>query len=271
MLKPATAAYFTEYIESHQHPTNRLTHKIAIPVIVLHVMAMLDWVRLLDVAWLPGGALTLGEVVFAAVAVWYLRMEVKLGLLVLLFAAACIPLGRLLPWPVVVGLAVLGWVVQLAGHVIWEKKSPSFLTNLAHALVGPMFLAAMLTRDVRPDGNGSLKVVGISPGDPVFASFAEFWPFYLSEHSNRTNRVLHFVGSTLGLVQIVIGAFTGHLLLVGAGIATGYGFAWFGHFVIERNRPASFRYPLWSFIADWKMWALMLTGRLGVEQPRRAS
>ncbi|HEX8820976.1 MAG TPA: Mpo1-like protein, partial [Archangium sp.] len=65
MLKPQTQALFDEYISSHQHPTNRLTHKVAIPLIVLHIVAMLDWVRLVSVPLLPGGSLTLAFVAWA--------------------------------------------------------------------------------------------------------------------------------------------------------------------------------------------------------------
>jgi len=147
MLKPHTQALFDEYIASHQHPTNRLTHKVAIPVIVLHIVAMLDWVRLVSLPLLPGGSLTLAHVAWVLASVWYLRADAKLGAIVSAAAALCIPLGRLLPVWAVVALAVFGWLVQLAGHAVWEKKSPSFLTNLVHALVGPLFFVAVLFGD----------------------------------------------------------------------------------------------------------------------------
>jgi hypothetical protein len=95
-------------------------------------------------------------------------------------------------------------------------------------------------------------------------SFAEFWPFYVREHSVPACRALHFVGSTLALAVLAAGIFYNPWLLLAAPIV-GYGFAWFGHFFIEKNKPASFSYPLWSFVADWKMWAMMLTGRMGSE------
>lgn len=149
MLKPRTQALFDEYTSSHQHPTNRLTHKLAIPIIVLHVVAMLDWVRLVSVPVLPGGVLTLAMVAWGLATVWYLRADVKLGLIVSAATLLCIPLGRLLPVWAVIALAVVGWLVQLAGHAVWEKKSPSFLTNLVHALVGPLFFVALLTGDYK--------------------------------------------------------------------------------------------------------------------------
>jgi uncharacterized membrane protein YGL010W len=149
MLKPQTQALFDEYISAHQHPTNRLTHKLAIPLIVLHIVAMLDWVRLASVPALPGGSLTLAYVAWALASIWFVRADVKLGLIVSVAAALCIPLGRLMPREAVIAIAVVGWLVQLAGHSVWEKKSPSFLTNLVHALVGPLFFVALLTGDYK--------------------------------------------------------------------------------------------------------------------------
>ncbi|HYV48672.1 MAG TPA: Mpo1-like protein [Myxococcaceae bacterium] len=144
-MNARTLRLFDEYAASHQHPTNRLTHKIAIPLIVFHILAMLDWVRLVSVPAIPGGVLTLGMVVYAATAVWYLRADVKLGLLVMALSALSFPIGRMLPWWSVVALAVAAWGIQLAGHLVWEKKQPSFLTNMVHALVGPLFFVAVLT------------------------------------------------------------------------------------------------------------------------------
>jgi uncharacterized membrane protein YGL010W len=147
MLKPQVVALFDEYYSSHQHPTNRLTHKIAIPLIVLHIVGMLDWVHLAAVPGIPGGVLTLGMVTLIPTAIWYLKSDVKLGLIVLAFMVACLPVARMIPTWGVVAIAAFGWLIQLAGHVVWEKKSPSFLTNLVHALVGPLFFVAVLTGD----------------------------------------------------------------------------------------------------------------------------
>ena len=99
-------------------------------------------------------------------------------------------------------------------------------------------------------------------------SFADFWPYYLREHRQPGTRLLHLIGSTLALF-LLLGAVLGGrpALLLGALVA-GYGFAWVGHFAVEHNRPATFRYPLWSFAADWKMWALALSGRLEPELRR---
>jgi hypothetical protein len=99
-------------------------------------------------------------------------------------------------------------------------------------------------------------------------TFAEFWPFYLREHSRRATRTLHLVGTTLSLLLLASAAAlrSGSVALVA--IVTGYAFAWVGHFFVEHNRPATFKYPLWSLAADWKMWRLAITGRLGPELSR---
>ena len=99
-------------------------------------------------------------------------------------------------------------------------------------------------------------------------SFAAFWLFYVREHASPLNRQLHFIGSSLGLVCLCACLYTGKLLFIPLGLLLGYGFAWVGHFFIERNKPASFNYPLWSFRADWKMWALMLVGKMKPEVER---
>jgi hypothetical protein len=97
---------------------------------------------------------------------------------------------------------------------------------------------------------------------PRYASFAEFYPFYLSEHANRTCRRLHFVGTSLGLACLAAALVTLNPRWLLAGLLIGYAFAWVGHFVFEKNRPATFSYPLWSFMGDWVMWSEILRGRI---------
>jgi len=95
-----------------------------------------------------------------------------------------------------------------------------------------------------------------------YTTFREFYPFYLSEHSNRTCRRLHFLGSPLALVCLVLLISTGNPAWLLAGLVAGYGFAWIGHFAFEKNKPASFRQPLFSFMGDWVMYKDILTGRI---------
>lgn len=96
----------------------------------------------------------------------------------------------------------------------------------------------------------------------AYASFAEFYPFYLSEHANRTCRRLHFVGTSLTIGCLVALALTGNLTWIAAALLCGYGFAWVGHLFFEHNRPATFKHPFYSFAGDWVMYRDMLTGRI---------
>jgi len=95
-----------------------------------------------------------------------------------------------------------------------------------------------------------------------YASFAEFYPYYLAEHANRTCRRLHFVGTSLVIGCLVALVASGNPWWIAAALACGYGFAWIGHFFFEHNRPATFRHPLYSFVGDWAMYRDMLTGRI---------
>lgn len=100
-------------------------------------------------------------------------------------------------------------------------------------------------------------------------SFAKFWPHYVAEHSRPATRALHAVGTLAGTSLMIVLLLSGRWYLVPLAFIPGYGLAWVAHFFVERNRPASFKYPLWSFLADYKMVALMLTGRM-TEEVKRA-
>ena len=99
-------------------------------------------------------------------------------------------------------------------------------------------------------------------------SFEDFWPYYLGEHRRAGTKALHFIGTTGALTLIILALLLRDWPLVLAALLCGYGFAWIGHFLVEKNRPATFQYPLWSLTADWKMWGLILTGRLRSELRR---
>jgi hypothetical protein len=94
-----------------------------------------------------------------------------------------------------------------------------------------------------------------------FKSFAEFYPFYLSEHRDPTCRRLHFIGNCLVLVVIFTAIFERNWWLLCLAPVVGYGFAWIGHFFFEHNKPATFNQPFYSFLGDWKMMLDILTGR----------
>lgn len=95
-----------------------------------------------------------------------------------------------------------------------------------------------------------------------FSSFGEFYPFYLSEHSNRTSRRLHFIGTCLVLATLLYAVVKSELLFLLLLPALGYGFAWAGHFFFEKNRPVTFRHPLYSLIGDFVMFKDILVGKI---------
>lgn len=101
------------------------------------------------------------------------------------------------------------------------------------------------------------------PSSPLtYRTFREFYSFYLSEHSNRTSRRLHFTGSCVAVALISTALWHQQWWLLLLALVQGYAFAWVGHFFFEHNKPATFRYPLMSFMGDWCMWWQMLVGRI---------
>ena len=109
------------------------------------------------------------------------------------------------------------------------------------------------------------------------ATFEEFWPFYVREHSKKATRTMHFVGTTAFMACAAGALLLRKPKLLLAMPLAGYGPAWFSHFFIEKNKPASFTYPVWSLLADLRMWSLTLRGVMDAEvdrvmamQPREA-
>lgn len=92
-------------------------------------------------------------------------------------------------------------------------------------------------------------------------SFKAFYPHYLSEHRNKTSRRLHFVGTLLVFITLFYGIAMSQYHLLWLCLPLGYGFAWVGHFFFEKNKPATFRYPLWSLASDFKLFFEILTGK----------
>jgi hypothetical protein len=94
-------------------------------------------------------------------------------------------------------------------------------------------------------------------------TYEEFFLFYLGEHSLPACRALHYIGTALFLASLASFIFTGNGWFLLLALVVGYLFAWTGHFFIEKNKPATFTYPLWSFVSDLKMFFLFVTGQIG--------
>jgi hypothetical protein len=95
-----------------------------------------------------------------------------------------------------------------------------------------------------------------------FTRFREFYPYYLGEHGNRMCRRLHFIGSTLVILIVLLAIVSGEPRWLWLAPVAGYGFAWVGHYVYEKNRPATFRHPLYSLMGDWVMYWQVLSGKI---------
>ncbi len=108
----------------------------------------------------------------------------------------------------------------------------------------------------------------MSKDEKQITNYPEFWDFYVAEHSEPLTRYLHFIGTMLGIVLLVWIVRTENWLYFPLCFIVGYAFAWFAHFFVEHNKPATFKYPFWSFICDYKMVWFMLTGKMDTEVER---
>ena len=95
-----------------------------------------------------------------------------------------------------------------------------------------------------------------------YRSFGDFYPFYLSEHSNKVSRRLHFTGTSIAVALMITAAITQRWWLIAVALVQGYAFAWVGHYFFERNKPATFKYPAFSLMGDWRLWWEIMTGKL---------
>jgi hypothetical protein len=98
----------------------------------------------------------------------------------------------------------------------------------------------------------------------AFRTFRDFYPFYLGEHANLTCRRLHFAGTSIAAILLIAAAVTRWEWLIAIALVQGYAFAWVGHFFFEHNRPATFKYPLFSLLGDWRLWWDVLRGKVAI-------
>ena len=99
----------------------------------------------------------------------------------------------------------------------------------------------------------------------TITSYKDFWPFYLGEHSKPATRAFHYIGTTAFIAIVVYGCITATWWALPVAVVVVYGLAWFSHFVIEHNKPATFTYPGWSMISDFRMLGIALAGKMGAE------
>lgn len=135
-------AHFDSYAEFHRTPGNQLCHTIAIPAIVLSTLALLALVPLFAVS---GFTVTLADVVFVLSTIFYFRLDPPLAARLTAFTLVCLIASRFIPFTVSMSIFVVSWIVQFIGHYVYEGKSPAFLTNLVHLLIGPLWVAAKLS------------------------------------------------------------------------------------------------------------------------------
>lgn len=102
----------------------------------------------------------------------------------------------------------------------------------------------------------------------AYPTMAEFWPYYLREHAKPGTRALHLAGTAIAILFVLVAIVRMNAWFLLGALVAGYAFAWVGHFFVEKNRPATFTYPLKSFAGDWMMFGYFVTGRLGKELDR---
>ena len=142
-MTPVLRAHFADYAAFHGTPGNRACHFVGIPLIVVSLFALLAAVPLLS---LDGVTVTLAEVLLAATTVYYLTLDPVLAAFMLAVSVVMDLVGRRIPLGVALVLFVVGWIFQFVGHYVYEKRAPAFYRNLAHLLVGPLWILAKATR-----------------------------------------------------------------------------------------------------------------------------
>jgi uncharacterized membrane protein YGL010W len=142
-MSPTLRTHFADYASHHQTAGNQACHSVGIPLIVFSLIALLAQVGLFAAG---GISVTLAHVVIVAATLYYLTLDPPLAAGMFTYSALSLWLGRELPWTVSLALFVFGWILQFVGHSVYEKRSPAFLKNFVHLLVGPLWILAKVTR-----------------------------------------------------------------------------------------------------------------------------
>jgi uncharacterized membrane protein YGL010W len=138
-MTAALQGHFSDYASFHRTPGNQACHYVGIPFIVFAIVALLAHVPL---ATFAGWSATLAEIAILGVTLFYLRLDLPLAAMMLVAFAVFDVAGRGVPAITAWGLFIVGWAFQFIGHYVYEKKSPAFYKNLAHLLVGPLWILA---------------------------------------------------------------------------------------------------------------------------------
>jgi uncharacterized membrane protein YGL010W len=141
-MSPALQAHFADYAAFHGTPGNKACHYVAVPLIVLTLVALLAQVELATVS---GFTVTLAEVVIVLVTAYYLTLDATLALLMLAVSVLFAWGGRFIPPMIALALFAAAWILQFIGHYVYEHKSPAFFRNVTHLLVGPLWILAKAT------------------------------------------------------------------------------------------------------------------------------
>jgi uncharacterized membrane protein YGL010W len=142
-MSPALSNHFTDYASFHGTPGNRACHYVGIPLIVFSLFGLLGAIH---IATIGGFTVTAAEVALVGATLYYLSLDATLAALMLMTFVVLDLVGRQVPVAIAAALFVLGWIFQFIGHYVYEKRSPAFYRNLAHLLVGPLWILAKATR-----------------------------------------------------------------------------------------------------------------------------
>lgn len=265
--------HLSQYALYHRDVGNIRTHFVGIPLIVWAIVLLLSrpiWWISTDFDTVPKLMINPSlMLILIFYFFFYLPLDRRTAHWMLAFYTLCwlsavlfmrVPTESF--YAIGVGAFVVGWIIQFIGHY-YEGKKPAFFDDIRGLLVGPLFVLVETAfawgwwLSLQKAIEEKVGAVKYPHGAPSFKHFGEFYPYYLNEHRHPTCRLLHFIGSWLVVLTLITTVISQYWLALWALPVIGYGFAWMGHFAFEKNRPATFRYPIMSLVGDWVMWWTM--------------